>query len=183
MDEAEVKSRLASGLPVIVNDVLYNDNNRVAAWVNLRLGCPAVEVPFVALGIPSPEADYDEILSGDDISFATSGLAGGAYYHSEIDRPMHGGQRWKEVSVTVAIDDRKAISKHVILRLLEYPFVQLGCQAIRAEIAASNEGAIKQAEEIGFEVVGVYGPQNGEVTIMVLTPEGCQIWQKLKNAA
>lgn len=144
----------------VIDGVLYGSDAEVAVWIKERLGVTTAPtaIPFIALGI----------VEGNQI-------VGGAMFWNHYDGEV------RDISVTVALADDVQLARKTVVKLLEYPFGDLGLPRITALIQMSNTRAIDQALKIGFKLEGRMRRatrDGGEVGIFGLLADECAIWQR-----
>ena len=159
---------LESKSPVIVNNVLYNEDAVVATWINEQFNIPGVDlvsVPFVAMGIVDPNSSSTSLRER---------LIAGCYFFNQVDTPVR-----KDIWVTAAMTESAASHRGAIKQILAYPFQQLGMKRISAECDLSNTRLLRQLEILGFAQEGVkpnVGPNGEAWGYFGLYPERCPFW-------
>ena len=93
----------------VIDGVLYGSDAEVAVWIKERLGVTTAPtaIPFIALGI----------VEGNQI-------VGGAMFWNHYDGEV------RDISVTVALADDVQLARKTVVKLLEYPFGDLGLPRI-----------------------------------------------------
>lgn len=170
--DIELKAALIAGQPVVVDGVLYNMDAAVAAWTNEQLGGGIVPTLARAFGVLQ-----EGISDIPTVAEIPSKLIAGAYYFNHYD-PADGGV--SDITVAVAVNDIAASRPEVFRAILMFPFGQLKCRRISAEIDLSNDRAVRQAQKLGFMLEGrkrKAGKLGGDVGMFGLLPEECQFWR------
>lgn len=170
--DTELRAALAAGHPVVVDGVLYNMDAAVAAWTNEQMGGGLVPTLARAFGVLQ-----GGITETPTIAEIPNALIAGAYYFNHYD-PADGGV--SDITVAVAVNDMAASRPEVFRAILMFPFGQLKCRRISAEIDLSNERAVRQAQRLGFMLEGrkrKAGKFGGDVGLFGLLPEECPFWK------
>lgn len=158
--------------PMLVKDgILYGADALVAAWVSDRLGAQVPTIPFMAFAICA-----DGTPDGPVTDLNTIYLVAGVYWYNH-----HTGPDCFDISVAVATDDVSSGRPASIRRILEYPFGELKVPRITAEINATNERAIRNAEMLGFKREGLKrkaGAGGTDIVVLGLLPEECPFWNR-----
>lgn len=170
-DDEILKSKLRSGQPVVIDGVLYNMTAEVVAWTNDRLGGGLVQQ--LAVGIGVLRSGITDVPSAAEVP--DSLIAGAYFFNHESDDGV------SDITVAVAADDIASGRPEVIRAILSFPFGQLGCRRLSAEIDLSNGRAVRQAEALGFVLEGRKrrkGKGGGDVGVFGLLPEECVFWKR-----
>lgn len=175
--EEDLKALLKAGHPVVVDGVLLNEP-MVAAWVNEKLGGGLVPTMAQSFGVLKDGVDY--IPSANQLPNV---LIAGAYffnYHDDLmgTDPKTGEQfTWAKVMVTVYADDISAARPQVFRTILRWPFIHWGCDFVTAEIDMANARAIRQAQLLGFKLIGRQDSlrPGGSVGIFGMRKDWCTI--------
>lgn len=155
---------------MVVDGILYGADALVAAWVSDRLGAQVPLVPYTAFAVcaegtpDGPVNDLSKIF-----------IIAGVYWFNHYTGPDQ-----FDISVAVASDDAVAGRPSAIRKILDYPFKDLKVPRITAEINATNERALRQAEKLGFQIEGIKrkaGAGGTDITILGLLPEECPLWK------
>jgi len=152
--------------PVVVNNVLYNADAIVAAYMNDVFGLDITTVTYVALGIVDPNSESASIRDR---------LIAGCYFYNHVDLP---GKR--DISVAAVMTDQAATNRAAIRQILAYPFRELQLPRISAEIDMTNTRSLRQAEILGFQLEGIkkrMGQNGGDWGVFGLYPETCPFWK------
>ncbi len=163
---SSMSTLLDTKAPVIVNNVLYNEDAVVATWINEQFNIPGVDlvsVPFVAMGIVDPDSSSTSLRER---------LIAGCYFFNHVDKPTR-----KDIWVTAAMTDAAASHRAAIKQILHYPFGELGLRRISAECDMANTRLMRQLEILGFAFEG-HKPNVGpsEWGYFGLYPERCPFW-------
>lgn len=155
--------------PVVVNNVLYNEDAIVAAWINEQFphqGVELVSEPFRAFGIINPNAGSTSMRDS---------LIAGCYFFRHIDVPTK-----RDIWVCAAMTDAAASHRSAIKQILHYPFTQLGLPRITAECDMSNTRVLRQLDILGFVQEGIKPAMNAEGAsygYFGLYPHNCPFWR------
>lgn len=171
--------------PFVMNNILFNHDALVGAWVNFRLRSGEITVPFRAIGILRED---DE--AANDQPFEDRLVAGVYFFNHHpalrgVDNITNEPFTWSKIMCAVAVDDPKAITEKSLRAILAYPFVDLKVDLITAEISLSNNNAIEQAKRLGFRQLGVLPSirAGGEVGLFGMRRDWCPYWTEEKAAA
>jgi hypothetical protein len=169
---------------MVKEGVVYFADDAVALWANKKLGKQYVMVGYVALGILHPTIT-DEFANRDPEELMLNlpeWLAAGAFFWGERS-PATGFDEESDINVTVATADGNmttaAAHPMTIKRVLEWPFHVKQLRHITAEIDHANAKAIRNAQKLGFKLIGPKrgaGTKGGDILVFGLTPEDCPIW-------
>ena len=156
---------------VVDGRLVYGADAEVATWVNMRLGGGAVQTLFIAIGV------LKDGIAPRDVSAETlpDQLGAGAYFFNH-----QAEDDYSDLSVSVAADDITTATPDIFQQILNYPFGQLGCRRISAEIDLSNERAVRQAQKLGFKLEGRkrrMAPKGGDVGVFGLLHDECPFWR------
>lgn len=135
----------------LIDRVLYGFDRDVIQWVGQRI--PGL--------IVTPSARALGVALGED-------LAAGVVYDQ-----FNG----VNIMASIAVDDPRAQSRAVARRLLEYPFVTLGCKSITVWIASTNLPSLNLAARIGFKpeaMIRYAAPDGSTLVVMKMLREECR---------
>jgi len=152
------------------NNILYHATSAVSVWVNTRLDSGSAQTLVHAIGILKPGTKPEEI----DRETVYGLLVAGIYFWGEEDE---GGR--SDIWICVCADDISVATPQNIRDVLDFPFYQLSTRRVSAEIDASNERAIRQAEKLGFKVEGrkrAAGSNGSDMVILGLLPKDCPFY-------
>lgn len=155
--------------PAIIDGVLYGMDAEIAVWVNERMGGGIVPTLFVGFGILKEQAPENFRKEDGQLD-----IVAGAYFHGW----QHEGNV-SDIMVTVAVDNIASAHPMTLRKVLEYPFGQLKCRRITAEIEMSNERSIRSAQKLGFQLEGrkrFMASDGGDVGVFGLYPQTCPFW-------
>lgn len=148
----------------VIDGVLYGSDAEVATWIKERLGVSApIAVAYVGFGIVEDDQ-----------------LVGGVCYWN------YQGGRIRDICCTVALADDVTLRRAAVVKILEYPFEQLGLPRVTAYIHFDNQRAIEQAIKMGFKLEGRMrqaGPDGADVGMFGLLASECPIWLQRGKAA
>ena len=110
----------------LVGNVLFGFDQEVAQWVAQRVSNFAPSADAKALGVVS----NGELIAG--VVF----------------------ERWNGVHVeaSIAADHQSWANRTTLFRLFNYPFNQLGCEAISVLVPSTNIQSLNLATKLGFEL-------------------------------
>jgi hypothetical protein len=160
----------------IIDGLVHGADPEVAAWVNMKLGEPVIDSLFVAFGLLRHGTDTSTIHTQEALFDA---LVAGLYFRDHVD-----AAGYSDITMTAAVDEQASITPAVMQRVLNYPFRQLGCRRITAEIDLANKRAVSQAQKMGFRLEGKKRAKSpyGDMGVFGLTPAECPMW-KMQVAA
>ncbi len=156
----------------IVDGIVYHADAEIIAWVNANMGAGVVAKEAYGFGILDDGWDTETALPS-----LKDALAAGVYFYDQYDANEDG---ISDVTACVFIKNKKAIKPHIVKKLLEYPFNQLGVRRISAMIDEANIEALDQAQRIGFQVEGYkrkMAPDGRRAVMLGLLPEDCPYWK------
>jgi hypothetical protein len=125
--------------PQIIDGLLFGLDAIVCQWVNNRINPGLVSVPARAIGILK-----GGLPSGDAPNNIADSLIAGAYFFNHrtniqgYDPDTKERFTWSSVECAVACDDIAAATPDLLGRLLNYPFLQLGCDMILGTVSKGN---------------------------------------------
>lgn len=157
---------MEEGSPFVLNNVLYNADAHVAAWINDQFGIDLTTVGFKAMGIIDPDTESSSIRDR---------IIAGCYFYNHVDVP---GKR--DIWVTAAMKAPAAHHRAAIKQILEYPFKQLNLPRISAECDLSDDRVLKQLQILGFVQEGekkFMGANGGSWGYFALYPSNCPFYQ------
>ena len=162
---------------VIKDGLVYGADPEVALWTNDRLGGGIVQQVYIAIGVLEdgwqPDAVTEETLP--------QMLKAGAFFWGHQD-----DDGVSDIYVTVCADDISTAKPHNFRAILDYPFGQLKCRRLSAEIDLANGRAVRQAQKLGFRLEGRkrrMSADGGDVGMFGLLPEECPFWEDTHEAA
>lgn len=132
-------------MKIRVGRVIYGDDERIGQWIADHTGAGQLAVgSYTALGCEDDDGK----------------LTGGALFTNHRNTPGGG-----DIEVAVYLSSPRDAQPHIIRRIFAYPFNQLGCVRVTAEIHMENSRCWRLAEGIGFHLetikrgtrVGVFG--------------------------
>lgn len=135
----------------LVGDVLFGFDEEVAQWVAKRIPLFTPSADAVALGV---------VAKGE--------LVAGVVF-----------ERWNGVHVEASIAADNAIwaSRNTLFRLFNYPFNQLGCEAISVLVPSSNLQSLNLATKLGFEPEAIvrYAAHDGSsMVVLKMFKDNCR---------
>lgn len=157
---------------VIRDGLVYGADAEVATWCNMRLGGGLVAQLFVAIGV------LQEGVGPADVTAETlpDVLQAAAYFWGhQNDDDM------SDICCAVVSDNIETATPAKIRAVLDYPFGQLKCRRITAEIDLSNDRAVRQAQKLGFKLEGRKrraAAGGREMGVFGLLPDECPIWSR-----
>lgn len=157
--------------PVIVNNVLYNEDAVVGLWVHEQFATEGLDMVmepgFVAFGIVDPSSTSTSLRER---------LIAGCYFFRHTDTP---GKR--DIWVCAAMTEAAMTHRAAIRQILQYPFTQLGLSRISAECDLTNLRLLRQLEILGFAQEGIkpHMDKSGRsFGYFGLYPQNCPFWSE-----
>lgn len=90
----------------------------------------------------------------------------------------------KTIYVSIALDDKRALTKDLLIQLFHYPFEQLNCNRMVALIDTRNTPSLTLCRRLGFVQEGVLrkaGLNNSDLAIFAMLRDEC-LWLTLKTS-
>lgn len=127
----------------LVGNVLFGFDDEVAQWVAQRIPLFTPSSDATALGV---------VANGE--------LVAGVVF-----------ERWNGVHVeaSIAVDHEGWATRNTLFRIFNYPFNQLGCEAISVLTPSSNPVALNLSTKLGFEPEAIirYAAHDGSSMVVL----------------
>jgi RimJ/RimL family protein N-acetyltransferase len=140
--------------------LVFRADDAVAAWVGLQLGFE-FKGAYAAIGIAR---------AGEAI--------GGVVYTGYCQAPHM-------IEASIATTDRRWASRHVLMGLFAFPFVQLGVERLQTRAHRRARKIRKFNLDLGFKFEGIMRrgwPLGGDAAVYSMLPDECRWLGELKNA-
>lgn len=89
------------------------------------------------------------------------------------------------IFTSVAVDDRRAVSRRFLFLCFWYPFEQLQCRRITGLVNSDNSACLQSIEHLGFvrEATLADAAPNGDLVVFRMFKEECSWLSSLKRKA